>query len=267
MLLVDLDLRKIGSVCEVAGDVLGDAIFDVHSHVAVQVVRDRRAGVEIARQVGDSVGLDLQILRTRRRLQAHDRGRQGRHVKRLLAPSSRHAHQKRKLVLPPVRAQGVEPPHLGPPRPVAQRLERQGGFRCPASFEPPDLHLPDGIPVAEVLSLIADLPVRAAANRVDRELDGISSIVERIEHEGDHGRRRSTRSSGRGASRSRSAAPAGFPSSGTTHRRAPGRRPATRRFSRLLPIRAAVPSAGSRKSAARSRREPRRGVRRYGAAR
>ena len=45
LLLVGLDLREIGVVGEVRGQVLRDAVLHVEPHVAVEVVRDRRRRV------------------------------------------------------------------------------------------------------------------------------------------------------------------------------------------------------------------------------
>src|SRR5262249_22540612 len=72
LLLVGLDLREVGVVGEVGRQVLREAVLHVDADVTRDVVGHSRNHTRVARETGDCVWLDLEIARSRRRLEADD---------------------------------------------------------------------------------------------------------------------------------------------------------------------------------------------------
>ena len=105
LLLVGLDLREVGVVGEVGGQVLRDAVLHVDADVAVEIVRDRRAARRSVVSADDGVRLDLEVRGCRRRLEADQRRRQ-RDLQDHAAARHRGgiAREERLLVLPADRA-------------------------------------------------------------------------------------------------------------------------------------------------------------------
>ena len=142
------------------------------------------------RQVGDGVGLDVEILGSGRRLDSHNRRKQ-----RGCEASSPHGErrwntrQKGDLVLPFVVAASVEAPDLRVAGAVSERFERDGGFDRPAAGKPSDRKIPDRVPVAVVLPLVGALSVEARAEGIDRELERVAPVVKRVEGERSEERR------------------------------------------------------------------------------
>jgi hypothetical protein len=73
LLFVGFNLREVGIVGEICGEVLGDTVLHVRTEIAVQVAADSRSRDVVTLQGRDAVRLDLQILRSRWRLQPDQR--------------------------------------------------------------------------------------------------------------------------------------------------------------------------------------------------
>ena len=183
LLLVDLHLGEVGVDGGVRNQVLRQRVLHVEPGLGVQLVRERRHRGTIRRHVRDGVRLDLEHAPPAvGRLDAdHGRGLRDQHD----AARDGQRHERRQLVLPAHLAGEAEPPHLRPPRTVAQGLEWNRRLERPPAGEPPRPHGPDGIPVRAVVPLVGDLPVHPAAERIDRQVDAVAAVVERVEHDVD----------------------------------------------------------------------------------
>ena len=104
----------------------------------------------------------------------------------LLAALLGHRVQERQLVLPPVRADDVDPPDLLRARLVAERLEGHGRFDRPAPVEAAGGDVPDRVEVAVVGAVVERLAVAPSADRVDDELESVAPVVERVQVEHHH---------------------------------------------------------------------------------
>jgi len=93
--------------------------------------------------------------------------------------------RKRRLVLGPVDAPHVHAPERRTAGAVPERLERDRDFYRPAAVEAAHRQVVHGIEVRVDLALVRDLAVPPPADRVDRELDAVPLVVERVEQERD----------------------------------------------------------------------------------
>ena len=191
LLLVGFDLREVGVVGEVGRQALRDAALRVEPKSRWRRRRSRRRIVDgrrrrrCDRSSGRrcAYGLISRLRRSRRRFEADQR---------------RHRATPRSLPRASPNAGGTwvryaisffhlsvrrawKPQICARPGAIAERLERNGRLERPAALERADRDVPDRIPVGVVLPLVRALPVGAAAERVDLELDGVAAIVERVE--------------------------------------------------------------------------------------
>ena len=178
LLLVDLDLREVGVVGEVRGQVLGDAVLDVDADVAGGVVAD--AARDVAGQPADRVGLHLERPVARRHLQARQSGR-GRHPELAGSAGDRDRIQVGPLVLPADVPAELQPPELLEAGAEADRLEGDLHLDRPTPVEAADAGIPDRVPVDVRIPLVGELEVDEAAQGVDHEREGVPPVVERVE--------------------------------------------------------------------------------------
>ena len=184
LLLVGLHLRKIGVVGEIGRQVLGDLVLHIHTRIEAEVVPDLRARGQVARDVREDEGFDLDVPGVLGDFEAHEGGRQGKLEETLNAQRVRETRDVGQLVLPSVEPRHVESPDLVAPGAVAKRLERDGHLQRPAAVESAYLDLPDGIEVGVVGSLVRHLPFGPAAERCHQERGTIPAIVEGVERDG-----------------------------------------------------------------------------------
>ena len=183
LLLVHLDLREIGVVGEIGCQSLRDTILDVEPDIPVELVQHGRGRVQIGRDVGDHIGLDLQPCARCRHFQP-DQGRGRRHLEHAgEAERRRNRRQERHLVL-----RGHAPLHVDAPercrsRAVTQRLERNGHLDGPALLETAGSDIPHGVPVHVRRPLVGDGRIEQAAERVRHEVERVAPVVEGVQHD------------------------------------------------------------------------------------
>ena len=182
LLLVHLHLREVRVVGQVGGQVLRQAVLDVHPAGALPGVPPRRRGRQVGGHAADGVRLDLEeVVAAGRHLQP-DQRRRLRDAKDARPPRrDGQRRQKGQLVPAPDGAAELDAPDLRRPGPVAQRLERDLHLDGPPAVEASRPHVPHRVPVAVGIPLVGDGEVAQRAQRVGVEADAVAPIAERVE--------------------------------------------------------------------------------------
>ncbi len=162
MLLVYLDLREIGVVCEVCHKVVGDAPLHVQARIGMTVVPDSRIHCEIGPKAGNRVRFDLEISARRRSFDA-DEGAVQRYPVRSRPTGPAHGKGKPgqviPLVAPPHAAAKLDAPHLFTARAIPQGPKGDRHLHGPSLLELACPNLPDWVPVPVGAPLVVDLVV------------------------------------------------------------------------------------------------------------
>ena len=187
LLLVHLHLCEVGVVGEVGGQVLGEAVLEVDAERTVTLPPLRWLDAPIGRHAADGVGLDLERLSGRRRLEADQRAGRG-DPEDAAAPAEaggrdRDQRQVGPLVLADHGAPELNAPDLLARWPVTQRLERHHHLDRPAAVEAVRLDVPHRVPVAVRIPLVGDLLIDESAERVRVEEERVAPVVERVDQE------------------------------------------------------------------------------------
>ena len=182
LLLVFLHLGEVGVVGEVERQASRDAVLGVDAEVALEVVRIGRGGHLVRQQLGDGVGLQLEVARRGRHLDADERRRDVEPRGARSAIRRRHRRQVGRLVLPAHDAADVHAPHLVATLAVAQRLEGNNHFAGPALIEVRAAGVPHRVPIEVVTAaLVSHQRVADAAERVRLEVVAAAPVVEGVE--------------------------------------------------------------------------------------
>ncbi len=132
LLLVDFHLGEVGIISEIENESFCYAVLEVEAGIAVEVVRNGGFHALFGGDTRNSVGLDFQVFRTSRCLQAHQSGCRGNFGYAAEAVGRGDGSKVGELVLPAHDASEVDSPDLGAPFFVAQRLEGDGHLHRPA---------------------------------------------------------------------------------------------------------------------------------------
>ena len=180
LLLVHLDLREVGVVGEVRGQVLGESVLDVDTAVRVAIVRYRGRDGPVGVERADRVGLDLERAAVAGHLQA-DEGAGHREAELSRPGRDRHRRQIRLLVVRSDVPAELDAPHLVHAGPEAEGLERNLHLDRPAAVEAAGAHVPDGIPVGVGVPLVGDLLIAEPPDGIDAEGEAVPVVVEGVE--------------------------------------------------------------------------------------